>query len=352
MFKKLMVAVALSFAGSACAEQALDCSQDGTTIEMNECAEQKLTEMERTLTLYFEKSLALQAEDEDTAKALRASQKAWQGYKDAYCDAVYMHWRDGSIRNLMSLSCQQSLTQQRTVELWADFIKESDDSETPLANPATQTSYTALASLPGFTPWEGQKVPQGDLDPESYLKKRLGTLTLAADASVYVDFVENLHHFPSFYHWVDKKSGKVLSEIPVFSEFDAKFNASNDGRLSLESTHLSLCGERYTRQFLVKNTQVKEVLPALYTIERDTSPAKVQTEVLSAVTLFSEAALKSGQKITTLPAQTSVTVLGVKPQASDSDALVFLLQTPEGLVGWHRQDDKRSTGSLEITECN
>lgn len=110
---------------------ALDCDNANTTLEMNDCAAREIKKAQATLDTYFAKAVEIlkESDDEftqDAVAALEKSQASWSTFRDDYCDAIYTQWQGGSIRSLMAGECRLSLTQQRTYQLWGDYLTTMD----------------------------------------------------------------------------------------------------------------------------------------------------------------------------------------------------------------------------------
>lgn len=103
-------------------ENPIDCEKAFTTYQINKCAYQVVESNEATLQTYFQKSLEQFENDKETQTAIIESQKAWAQYATAHCSAVYSPYRDGTIRTLIRLSCRSLLIQQRTTQLWSDYL--------------------------------------------------------------------------------------------------------------------------------------------------------------------------------------------------------------------------------------
>lgn len=116
-------------------EKNIDCENPMTTADMNYCARQDVIKAEDTMNTYLIATINANRHDTETVEAIMQSQTDWQKYRDSYCDAVYSHWRDGTIRGVMSISCEQALTEQRTHQLWQDFLRPMDDEEAVLSKP-------------------------------------------------------------------------------------------------------------------------------------------------------------------------------------------------------------------------
>ncbi|WP_305857888.1 lysozyme inhibitor LprI family protein [Balneatrix alpica] len=116
-------------------DTSVDCHNAITTMQINQCAGLELEHAQTQLSQYLQASLRHHGEDAELVQAIERSQRDWQAYMTAHCDAVYTQWREGTIRGLMTLSCQTELTKQRTHQLWAYFLTYMDSTPPVLPEP-------------------------------------------------------------------------------------------------------------------------------------------------------------------------------------------------------------------------
>lgn len=121
-------------------EKTLDCDKAMNTLEINQCAGIELKEAEATMGRYLEQSLAHNDHDPELVSAIESAQAAWEDYISAHCDAVYTQWREGTIRGVMGISCKTRLTEQRTYELWENFLTYMDSTPPVLPEPSVRGS--------------------------------------------------------------------------------------------------------------------------------------------------------------------------------------------------------------------
>lgn len=141
----LLVLVATSVQAESDSPKDLDCDNAYTTLDINRCMAQEVKAAQEVMDTYLQAVLKHKANkfefDEDTSRSKRlldeiqASQKQWEAYAKALCDAVYTDWEDGSIRTVMSLSCHKQQIEQRTHDLWNYFLTFMDSSEPVLPEP-------------------------------------------------------------------------------------------------------------------------------------------------------------------------------------------------------------------------
>ncbi len=123
----LSLAAALCVASPA---HALDCDKATTTPELNECAARQQKAVELTLNQTYQQALkSLQQPDtaldkfSATRQKLVEAQRAWVKFRDADCEAVYLQYVSGSIRNLMFTGCMQKHAERRIEDLKAVFAE-------------------------------------------------------------------------------------------------------------------------------------------------------------------------------------------------------------------------------------
>ena len=119
--------------------------QDGATPAINACAKEHDRRAEAELTRYLAAAVKrLNAEiaeggDTTTSRAalagLEASQKAWQAYQKAECQAVYDWWSGGTIRGLMYSNCLQGLAEARSLWIWQTWLTYPDSTPPLMPKP-------------------------------------------------------------------------------------------------------------------------------------------------------------------------------------------------------------------------
>ena len=129
------VGVVLCLVSLSTQAESIDCNNAVTTFDINVCEGKKLKEAEVKLVQYLAKALEVIKEQKEAFSSLEKSQTAWEEYKDEYCDAVYENWSDGSIRGFMQISCLIKLTNQRTHNIWQDYLTYMDSSPPILPEP-------------------------------------------------------------------------------------------------------------------------------------------------------------------------------------------------------------------------
>ena len=117
-----------------------------STPEVNACMAEYARRADRELARYLlaaRKRIEDEAIDDpnqETSKttltAFDASQKAWELYRKAECDAIYDFWSEGTIRGAMYGGCMQSVTKARTEEIWGAWLSFEDNTPPLLPKPA------------------------------------------------------------------------------------------------------------------------------------------------------------------------------------------------------------------------
>ncbi len=194
-----------------------------------------------------------------------------------------------------------------------------------------------------FSNWTGAKVNLAGYSPESFSRTRIGTIDFAPGKKLYLDAVQNLVHFPSFYELVEPKSEKLVGKFPNYDISDARWFFPGNGIAYLNQKHLNMCGPQYTRKFVLQAGAIAEVKQPLYLVD-------AETDVLSAVTLYESAS--GGKVVANLPPATKVQVVGVLPGKDDFWTMAYLVKTPLGLTGWHTPKPNQVDGELGIYMCN
>jgi len=111
------------------------CSDALTTLDMNECYGQALARAENRKGEYLAAALARNSDSEDLRDMIRSADKAFEAYREAECDAVFERWKDGTIRGVMTLSCNIALIDQRTHQIWETWLTYPDGTPPNLPEP-------------------------------------------------------------------------------------------------------------------------------------------------------------------------------------------------------------------------
>ncbi len=113
-----------------------NCSAPTSTYDYKVCGGRQLEAAKQELTRYLEASRLKIADDVQTLAALDESQKTWEAYKNAQCNALYTKWRQGSVAGVMEVGCQVAMTKARTHELWKSWLTYADRTPPDMPEPA------------------------------------------------------------------------------------------------------------------------------------------------------------------------------------------------------------------------
>ncbi|MEO1968963.1 MAG: lysozyme inhibitor LprI family protein [Sphingomonadaceae bacterium] len=112
-----------------------DCPGAETTIDMNRCYATLLHRAEAKRERYLATAVSAQADRPQVQAAMRKAGKAFLAYRDAECGAVYEDWKEGTIRDVMTLGCEIDLTDRRTHTIWAHWLTYMDSTPPRLPEP-------------------------------------------------------------------------------------------------------------------------------------------------------------------------------------------------------------------------
>ncbi len=110
-----------------------DC--DGTTYAINQCLAAISDRAKLRQNQYLEAALGSADNDSALAEQIRQSDVAFNLYRDRECSSVYEQWKDGTIRNAMTLRCSIRLTDRRTHDIWQNWLTYQDSSAPILPEP-------------------------------------------------------------------------------------------------------------------------------------------------------------------------------------------------------------------------
>ena len=108
---------------------------DGNTIEINACFAERLRRADATRRKYEVAATTRYFENDAVRLGIDASQAAFEAYRRIECATVYEAWKDVTIRNQMSLSCEIDLTDERTHYIWEHWLQYLDSSPPILPEP-------------------------------------------------------------------------------------------------------------------------------------------------------------------------------------------------------------------------
>ncbi|WP_157953017.1 lysozyme inhibitor LprI family protein [Limnobaculum parvum] len=102
----------------------LDCNNAMNTLEINACAEQEQQKVEQKLNQTYKAVMQMMSQPDlpgmsfaAVKKDLLESQRAWITFRKKDCDALYDFYIDGSIRNVVYISCMKKHAERRIDDL-------------------------------------------------------------------------------------------------------------------------------------------------------------------------------------------------------------------------------------------
>ena len=113
---------------SAYAQTAEECEGAVSTREIVNCKSAELQEKREILDTYLQEAFKVTREEEwlDSERIiahLKESQEQWEKSIENYCDALYVRWIEGTIREPYRLACMKAMYTRRTHKLWTNFIR-------------------------------------------------------------------------------------------------------------------------------------------------------------------------------------------------------------------------------------
>lgn len=114
-------------------------SCDGTTYSINQCLAAVRDRAKEREAQYFETAIGGNNEVPGRRSAkermMRSAQASAEQSRKDECGAVYEQWKDGTIRNAMALRCEIRLIDQRTHDIWRNWLIYQDSSKPILPEP-------------------------------------------------------------------------------------------------------------------------------------------------------------------------------------------------------------------------
>ncbi|MFT8808581.1 lysozyme inhibitor LprI family protein [Gluconobacter sp.] len=110
-----------------------------TTQQIQSCFSSRLAQAEAQLKRHTETALRRMQGPGFAARTqadFRKGEAAWWAFREAECKAVASRWSDDTIRTSMELSCRLKLTEERTYELWQNWLTSPDRATQILPEPA------------------------------------------------------------------------------------------------------------------------------------------------------------------------------------------------------------------------
>jgi uncharacterized protein YecT (DUF1311 family) len=113
------------------------CDNSGTTVAVNACLANKLSQANDRLDRYLQAALhKYEADDERAVRlGIQASQKAFEAYRSIECQTVFEDWKDGTIRGSMELGCKIGMADARTHDIWRHWLEYVDSTPPILPEP-------------------------------------------------------------------------------------------------------------------------------------------------------------------------------------------------------------------------
>ena len=127
--------IGLLFSAAVAATPPGDSCNGSTTTEMNQCSAAKVEKANKRLSEYIVAAKTRYADQPAVVLGIDASQTAFEAYRDIECAAVLENWKDGTIRVVMTLGCELTLTNERTATVWANWLQYMDDTPPVLPEP-------------------------------------------------------------------------------------------------------------------------------------------------------------------------------------------------------------------------
>jgi uncharacterized protein YecT (DUF1311 family) len=120
----LLVAIGVTLAKPMVAQGSspAPCDTVSTTLQMRQCASQRLERARTDLVKYLAEARRLTS----NVKLLDSVQVAWERFRDVECRAAAAEYEGGTMQPLVVLACLEGLTRERTRHLYNDYIGTSD----------------------------------------------------------------------------------------------------------------------------------------------------------------------------------------------------------------------------------
>ena len=116
---RILAGVFLLLAGPGAAQEH-PCDGAETQIDLNECSFVAWEQADAELNEAYAAAMDVaEGHGNATAKALRDAQRAWIAFRDADCAADAAFWEGGSAQLMILHGCLETITLQRTDDLWA-----------------------------------------------------------------------------------------------------------------------------------------------------------------------------------------------------------------------------------------
>ena len=117
---KLLAGLFLLLAGPVAAQEH-PCDGAETQIDLNECSYVAWEEADVELNEAYAAAMGVvEPYGEPAQEAFRDAQRAWIAFRDADCAAEAALWEGGSAEPMILYGCLETVTLQRTDDLWAN----------------------------------------------------------------------------------------------------------------------------------------------------------------------------------------------------------------------------------------
>ena len=111
-----------------------------TTIDVNECLNDRLARSDAVLSRYYKLALS-RIGRENGNKAAREfvkAERSWIAYRDSECTSAFDRY-GGTIRVSVELDCRIRLTTLRTYAIWRDWLTYPDSTRALLPRPNVES---------------------------------------------------------------------------------------------------------------------------------------------------------------------------------------------------------------------
>ena len=116
---RILAGLFLLLAGPVAAQEH-PCDGAETQIDLNECSYVAWEQADVELNDAYAAAMGVaQGHGGSAGEALRDAQRAWIAFRDADCAAEAAFWEGGSAQPMILYGCLETITLQRTDDLWA-----------------------------------------------------------------------------------------------------------------------------------------------------------------------------------------------------------------------------------------
>ena len=122
--KVVFTMLILWLSSTALADDLVDCNRLSNTLEIKECLDLKIELSKMNLNRYFRVTIEENYEDVEFVKALEKAQEKWEGYMRSHCGMIQY---SGTISGITVRNCEKRLIENRTHEIWREFLQSYGD---------------------------------------------------------------------------------------------------------------------------------------------------------------------------------------------------------------------------------